>query len=588
MQLTRLVAAATLAALPVLSQDCLFIQNSPPGTDLMLGDDDTRVIALPFAFPFNGVNYSGITVSSNGFVWMNINTDSDLSDSEAELLSQGPRIAVGWDDLNPNSTALPAGGGVFYNETATQASIVWKDVPRFGSTTIFANMELVLNSTGFIYLHYESSHGMSTDQSITGISAGNGALANPLDLSALPSSPSPVILGATGYEVFAASTFDLAGTTTLLLPTSPTDYLAQSVTLPPCAPQPGPNLPNYDASTTPYGSGCPAIPTGPWYELFAGSTIDLSNTSWLLVALGSNNYAVVPGGGFDTSYTAADAITLTDDSQLNVSFAAMGSFPFMGASLTSTDIVSNGYFWMTPNASNAYAPIAADFASLNPRVAPAWMDLNPAGGGMVYWTQTANFCMGTWENVPTFGNTGTAMNTMQCKFFPNGDIEFNYMSVLNNATLANEAIVGISGGASSLTGPIDVSGSTGATFDITPSTLPNPISLSTNDPILGNSWDITTVDVPTGGLFGATLIGFSQLNIPLAGFGAPGCFQYADNVAVFFNTLSGAQTFTNSMPIPLDIQFAGLGLTTQAAAYVPGINPLNAVTSNGVLGVLGL
>ena len=118
MQIKTLLAATVLSAVPALSQQgCLFFNNAPPGTDLQLGDDQTVVLPLPFQFPFNNGLVDRIGICSNGYVWLTDNTTADFSDSETEFLSQDPRIAVVWDDLNPS-----AGGNVYYNTNGAQVS----------------------------------------------------------------------------------------------------------------------------------------------------------------------------------------------------------------------------------------------------------------------------------------------------------------------------------------------------------------------------------------------------------------------------------------------------------------------------------
>ncbi|MCA8978048.1 MAG: hypothetical protein KDC98_25200 [Planctomycetes bacterium] len=589
---TMLVAA--LLAAPSLAQYCVHINNTPPGTDLLMGDDTTQIIALPFAFPFNGTNYNVITVASNGYVWFGINTSSDFSDSEAEFLAQGPRIAVFWDDWQPNATSLPAGGGVFYNESAITAHVVWKDVPHYyNSTTEFANMELVLSITGEIVLHYETLHSPSTSTGIVGLTAGNNVAANALDLTALAGSATPIIAGATGYELFAAGTNDLSGTSWLLTPTNPTDYVLTSTTVTNCPLTPGPTIPTYNyATSSSYGAGCPSPTSGTWFEEFANGTIDLSNTSHLFVASGGNTYVATPGTGFDTGYTAADILVQGDDTQVNCPLTAMGGFPFMGATLTSVDTCSNGFIWMTPNTNNDFSATAAEFASQSPRLAPCWSDwnFNQGGtglGGTFYWTATTTHCMATWENVAAFGQTGT-MNTFQCKLYPNGNIEYSYGTVLNNSTTGSGvALVGLSGGNSTPLPPVDVSApGANVLVDLTPATA-NPLDHTSTLAHLGGTYDMTTSNFPAGAVIGATLVGLSQMNFDLGPLGAPGCFQYAPNTAVFLH-ISPSGSFTDSMPIPLNLAFHGLNIASQGAVYVPGINPLGVVSSNGRLGTMGL
>ncbi len=573
MRIKTLLAAGLLAA-TATSQDCLFSGNTPPGTDLMLGDDQTVTLPLPFSLPWNGGTVDAISICSNGYVWLGVETSVDWSDSEAEFLSQGPRLAPCWDDLNPS-----AGGAVYYNETATQVSVVWQDVPYFGQTTNLANMELVISISGTIYFHYGANHSVHTSSAITGITVGGGATPNALDISG-----NPAIVGATGYELFAGGAFDLSGLTLALTPTTATDYQVSQTSLPGCPATQGPNL--TPAASTTFGMGCPSagtVPTGNWYEEFSASTLDVNNQSYLYVYAGTT-YVMVPGGGWDTNF--GTPVTLGDDTQVNVSLAGMGGLPFLGQTLQSIDMCSNGFFWMAPNTSNDFSPTAQEFADQGPRIAPCWMDLSPNNGGTVYWNETPAYCMGTWENVPSYGNPGTSANTFQIKFFPDGSVEVNYMTVDNNATLADEAIIGFSSGVGQPTPPVDVSMFVGGAFDIAPPPVPLTHTPDT-DPVIGTSYDLTTVDAPIGSVFGATFVGFNQLNIPLGGLGAPNCTQYAENLAVFLSVLNGSTTFTHSLPVPFSLDFIGVTFISQGAVYEPSLNPLGVASSNGATGTIG-
>lgn len=178
-----LTAAATASVLAcTVSAQCFQFANTPPGTQFAIANDDVRTFGLPFQFPFQGVNYDRITVCSNGFIWFGTGPTTnpqDFSDSTAEMLSQPARVAVCWDDWDTGNLAvIPPGGGVFFSADSTQCSVVWKGIPRFRSTTIFANMECVLTATGGIHLNYDATMGVPNSTCITGISRGPGAVAS--------------------------------------------------------------------------------------------------------------------------------------------------------------------------------------------------------------------------------------------------------------------------------------------------------------------------------------------------------------------------------------------------------------------------
>ena len=231
---------------------CTALDRMVPGLDLQLGDDQTVVMALPFSFPFDGGTFTEVGVCSNGFVWLGNQTSAPYWDNEAAFLSQPPRVAACWDDWNPS-----LGGAVYFDATASQASIVWRDVPRYGAAHVRADMEIVLSATGEIDIRWGDGMSTTASSSIVGISAGFGAAANSLDWGALPN-----VANATGYQLFAGGEFDLAAGALALVPGATTNYASLDVGLASCPPGTSGGL----ATAVPYGISCPG-PTPPLSHL---------------------------------------------------------------------------------------------------------------------------------------------------------------------------------------------------------------------------------------------------------------------------------------------------------------------------------
>lgn len=79
------------------------------------------------------------------------------------------------------------------------------------------------------------------------------------------------------------------------------------------------------------------------------------------------------------------------------------------------------------------------------------------------------------------------------------------------------------------------------------------------------------------------MVGWGQHNpgIDLSSLGMPGCHQYASaDVAVLFLPIGGSGSHTLSIP-PM-AALIGAHAYSQGLAFVPGVNPLGAITSNGV------
>jgi len=175
------------------------------GLTIVLGDDDTRQVTLPFAFPFNGTSYSSVFVNSNGN--LTFGTGSlDFSESVAELLSGPPRIAPLWDDLNPG-----AGGTIAITQTASSWKVEFQGVPEFLSPT-GNTFSVTLTAAGGIELAYGAT---AHNDGLVGVSQGGGA-ADPgeTDLSAAGA------LSATGttYELFGTGELDLGLLLLMFLP----------------------------------------------------------------------------------------------------------------------------------------------------------------------------------------------------------------------------------------------------------------------------------------------------------------------------------------------------------------------------------
>ena len=589
------IAAVAAASGSVLAQ-CSNYSLSPAGTVLLDADDAIRNVALPFAFPFNGNVYTSITVSTNGWIKLGqaTATSSELTDSEALMLSGDPRIAVCWDDLNAGPTGM---GDVFYSADATQASVTWQGVQRFGLPTALANCECILLPSGEIVLNYDSSctFNLTTSSSIVGISAGgNSVAAGTHTVNWTTANPGPVaVTNATAYELFTAVTganpFDLTGGVVLhFVPTGVDTFnVTQVGALAPCMQQA--SYPGLAVGPTVVGVGCPtAIPNGSIYEAFTINTganpLDTQNTSMRFAAAGET-YTVIPGPGIDPSYTSGTPLTLGDETMMNgVSVGAMSVFPFGDLLVTAVNISSNGFLRLDGNTANDFTPTPAEFNTQGPRIAGCWKDLNPGAGGMVYLNDTnPNFFMVTFDAVPEFANA-PSLCTFQIKMYANGDIDISHGQV---DSISDAVIVGITRGAAmdpgssnlvtmgavNTIGPIDIVGQTPMSHTSTQLAIGKPFSMSAT---VANSLGL-----------GFFIVGESNPNLPLDPLGATGCSLYASLSILYVQPILGS-TFTTNLPtIPYVPAYSGAVLYTQAAAF-SNVNSFGFVLSNGLMHTVGL
>jgi signal transduction histidine kinase len=120
------------------------------GEDLRMGDDEARLVALGFDFPFAGATWDSMWVSPNGAVSFGAPTYGEDGARFAATLfyNDVPKIAPLFLDLDPSR-----GGGVFLHRGDEGATITWSRVPQF-TTGAESSFRLVLQREGgidFIY-----------------------------------------------------------------------------------------------------------------------------------------------------------------------------------------------------------------------------------------------------------------------------------------------------------------------------------------------------------------------------------------------------------------------------------------------------
>jgi len=173
------------------------IVNGNPN-NLNLGDDDYVEVSLPFAFPFCGYSYNSVYVGSNGYLTFG-SGDTDYSETVGEFLSDQPRIAPLWDDLNPSG-----GGSITAMTVGADFVVTYSNVPEFPATG-GNNFTVTLHADGSFDVEYGA---VTALDGLAGRSEGGG-VADPgeTDLSTAPQPLGSVL--TTVYELFSASDNDL-------------------------------------------------------------------------------------------------------------------------------------------------------------------------------------------------------------------------------------------------------------------------------------------------------------------------------------------------------------------------------------------
>ena len=133
-----------------------------------LDDDDTRLVPLPFAFPFYGASYREVYVNSDGNLTFTASDTASSQRSLGRMTAGPPRISPLFDDLNPSQTA----GGVRVLSEATRVVVSWVKAPEyadFGRGTA-QTFQARLYFDGRIEFSYS---GVTPSSAVVGIAPGN-------------------------------------------------------------------------------------------------------------------------------------------------------------------------------------------------------------------------------------------------------------------------------------------------------------------------------------------------------------------------------------------------------------------------------
>jgi len=132
-------------------------------------DDESWEYTLPFPFPFYGVEYTRVYISSNGLITF-LGPDSSWSNSIPDLAGK-LAIAPAWDDW---CTDVRPGDDIYIWQPDPDCLVIrWKAVAYYNNS-IEANFETALFRNGTIVFFYGSSNGVVS--ATVGVSNGGGSI----------------------------------------------------------------------------------------------------------------------------------------------------------------------------------------------------------------------------------------------------------------------------------------------------------------------------------------------------------------------------------------------------------------------------
>jgi hypothetical protein len=334
-----------------------------------------------------------------------------------------------------------------------------------------------------------------------------------------------------------------------------------------------------------------------FYENSLAGTFDLGGSvgvtnSIALTPNGAGGYTVAPGSNQWYAPTSAN-LALGDDA-ISAPQALPSTLSYPGGSTSSIVIESNGNVWLQPPTHTSFI-VSTGPASLLSRGAvlcPNYDDLDPSatGAGTIHFDVDAvtNVAYATWLGVPTWIATPPPVrptNTFQVAIFPSGVIEFRYQEM--DSTLSWTATMcGFSPGAQNRDpGNRDIS----ATMPFSTATDLIGLTLAANGrPVTGTTPNVVTSNVPGTG-FSALLVNFSAVipGIELGFLGMPNCYQNVALAGAVTLNLGFTSPWSQPFGIPNDASYIGANVFFQSVAFVPGVNPMGALSSNGLRFLVG-
>ena len=138
-----------------------------PASSVLLGDDDSRQLALAFAFPFFGETYTSLFLNSDGNFTFGQGDSASTARDPARAVTGPPRIMGLFADLDPSID----GSAIRVLSTAERFVVSWINVPEFSfdGTGLPQSFQVSLFADGHIDFSYTD---VSTQQAIIGIAPG--------------------------------------------------------------------------------------------------------------------------------------------------------------------------------------------------------------------------------------------------------------------------------------------------------------------------------------------------------------------------------------------------------------------------------
>ena len=185
------------------------------GDQVLLGDDDSAALALPFEYPYYGRVHTGAFVNSDGNITFEEGDDASTLRDISRLLTGPPRVAPFLADLDPS-----AAGAVFAHTGADAVTVTWCAVPGFDSQTSLVTVQASLLPDGRVEMTFDRD--ITFGRVIVGLSPGRTATLEAVDLT--DAGPAPGGAGAIGERFSARAEIDVVAAAAKFAASHPDAY----------------------------------------------------------------------------------------------------------------------------------------------------------------------------------------------------------------------------------------------------------------------------------------------------------------------------------------------------------------------------
>jgi hypothetical protein len=546
------------------------------GTDLALIDDSfSPVLPLGFTFTYNGVGYTDIQVCSNGYIVFGAGAPgaADFSPTVAELnTNPQARYCPMWMDFNPAiagsghvwSKAVPAVG-----PTPAHMVVTWDNVYNFGGT-IPHSMQVTLVSDNRILNRYGTNLSSNTNTYIVGASPGSGAVANPVNFAVRPL----LALGSAVLHQNATGAFVMAGTS-IEWTSAPPGYIVNDN-----AACPLPTHTSYGAGCYNRPASFYELFAAGTFDLGGTSMSMLFSGGGYSVVPGITTY-LAPSGGATSLALIDDSVASV---ALSAAMPYQGGST-ASLEVCSNGFVSAAPGNLSPFTPDVVGHLGAPQASwrswhdFNPSIVGSGAVKFEEIAGVAYITWD-----GVWNYLGTSAADASTMQ-IQFEV-ATGNVHFHWVSMtaLGNGFLVGYSPGGPSFDpgnrdiSATLAGGFSVTSTDVIALALSAAPVPALGSTVT--------WTISNIPATALlSVHLVSFSSIAAPGVDLGFLGAPGCNQLINTPTTNF-VLFGGPSATNNITIPNNPLFAGLAIHSQGASINLPSNVLGVITSNGVTSVI--